>query len=159
MSTRYFDDIEVGEVLKSGPYAMSRAEIVEFAGRYDPRPFHLDEAAGGRSVFGGLVASGIHTIAVWNRLRLDAEGGLEMLAGLGFDELRYAVPVRPGDRLSLTATCIEKEASSTKPDRGVMRFHQSLRNQDGEEVMTLVVTLLVARRPAGTAGDAVHSGA
>jgi len=143
----YFDDIEVGDVLRSGDYAVTRDEIVEFAGRYDPRPFHLDEAAGEGSLFGGLVASGIHTIAVWNRLRLDAEGGLEMLAGLGFDELRYAVPVRPGDRLSLTATCIEKTASTSKVDRGVMRFHQSLRNQADEEVMTLVVTLLVARRP------------
>ncbi len=149
MPGRYFDDIEVGEVLMSGPYPMSRAEIVEFAGRYDPRPFHLHEAARERSLFGALVASGIHTVAVWNRLRLEPKGGLEMLAGLGFDELRYAVPVRPGDRLSLTATCIEKEASSSKPDRGVMRFHQSLRNQAGAEVRALVLTLMVARRPAG----------
>lgn len=119
------------------------------SGRYDPRPFHRDEAARERSLFGALVASGLHTIAVWNRLRLEPKGGLEMLAGLGFDELRYAVPVRPGDRLSLTATCIEKEASSSKPDRGVMRFHQSLRNQAGAEVRALVLTLLVARRPAG----------
>lgn len=149
MSGRYFDDIEVGEVLMSGPYPMSprgdrRVRRALRSPALPPR-----RGVRERSLFGALVASGIHAIAVWNRLRLEPKGGLEMLAGLGFDELRYAVPVRPGDRLSLTATCIEKEASSSKPDRGVMRFHQSLRNQAGAEVRALVLTLLVARRPTG----------
>ncbi len=92
-----FDDIEVGDVLRSGGYPVTRDEIVEFAGRYDPRPFHLDEAAGEGSVFGGLVASGIHTIAVWNRLRLDAEGGLVEQARPWRDALSPVAP-RPGRR-------------------------------------------------------------
>lgn len=147
MSDSYFDDIQLGDRIAAGDYLMSREEIVEFAAKYDPRPFHLDEEAGRRSVFGGLVASGIHTVAAWNALRVEAEQGLAMLAGLGLDELRYPVPVRPGDRLSLSAECIERTPSASKPDRGVLRFRHHLLNQDGREVMTCVVSLMVARRP------------
>ena len=100
MAKRYFEDFTVGEGFEAGGYRMTGEEIVEFARRYDPVSFHTDEAAGRHSVFGGLVASGIHTIAVWNRLRKDAEDGLVMLVGLGLDELRYPHPVRPGDVLS-----------------------------------------------------------
>ena len=71
-----------------------------------------------------------------------------MLAGLGVDKLRYAAPVRPGDRLSLVGECIEKTPSERKPDRGVLRFRHTLVNQHGETVMTLELSLLVARRPA-----------
>ena len=144
----YFDDIAVGDRFEAGEYLMTRDEIIEFATRFDPSPFHMDEAAAGRSIFGGLVASGIHTFAAWNHLRLKAEQGLQMLAGLGVDRLRYEAPVRPGDRLSVRAECIEKTASASKSDRGVLRFHHVLLNQDGERVMTLELSLLVARRPA-----------
>ena len=85
MAKRYFQDFAVGDTVEAGGYRMTSEEMVEFARRYDPEPFHVDEAAARDSVFGGLVASGIHTIAVWNRLRKDAEDGLVMLAGLGLD--------------------------------------------------------------------------
>jgi acyl dehydratase len=147
VTATYFEDIAVGERFEAGEYLMTRDEIVEFATRFDPRPFHLEEAAAEQSIFGGLVASGIHTFAAWNNLRLRSERGLHMLAGLGFDKLRYAAPVRPGDRLSLVGECFEKTPSATKPDRGVMRFRHELVNQHGETVMTVEVTLLVARRP------------
>ena len=146
---RYFEELETGSTIEAAGYRVSAEEIVAFAERYDPRPFHLDERAGKRSVFGGLVASGIHTIAIWNRLRLDAEAGLAMLAGLGLDELRYLRPVRPGDRLSLRAECVEKRYSQNDPDRGIMRFRHQLVNQSGEEVMTCILTLLVAARGPG----------
>lgn len=147
MTKRYFEDFAVGDGFEAGGYRVTGEEIVEFARRYDPVPFHTDEAAAKESVFGGLVASGIHTIAVWNRLRKDAEDGLVMLAGLGIDELRYPHPVRPDDVLSMRSEVIEISPSARKPDRAVMRFRQTVKNQDGVEVMTAVLALLVAGRP------------
>lgn len=147
MTATYFDDVALGQRFEAGDYLMTREEIVEFASRFDARPFHVDEKVAEASIFGGLVASGIHTFAAWNNLRLRSERGLRMLAGLGVDKLRYAAPVRPGDRLSLVGECIEKTPSESKPDRGVMRFRHDLVNQHGETVMTLELSLLVARRP------------
>ncbi|MDP6343695.1 MAG: MaoC family dehydratase [Alphaproteobacteria bacterium] len=147
-NTTFFDDLEVGDRLAADGYLMTEAEIVEFGGKFDPRPIHTDPTAARQSLFGGLIASGIHTLAAWNRLRFQAEDGLAMLAGLGLDEVRYAAPVRPGDRLSLRAECIEKTPSASKPDRGIMRFRHVLTNQRGEETMSLASIMMVARRPA-----------
>ena len=151
MAMLTFEDVQVGDTLTAGDYAVDVAEIIAFAERYDPRPFHLDQEAGEASVFGGLVASGILTIAIWNRLRFEAEAGLAMLAGLGLDEVRYHSPVRPGDRLSLLAELTNKRYSETKPDRGIMRFRHRILNQAGETVMTCAVTLLVTTRAGARA--------
>jgi acyl dehydratase len=148
--TQHFEDLETGGTIEAAGYRVSAEEIIGLAERYDPRPFHLDAGAGEQSVFGGLVASGIHSIAIWNRLRFDAEAGLAMLAGLGLDELRYHRPVRPGDCLSLRAECVEKRYSQNDANRGIMRFRHRLVNQDGDAVMTCIVTLLVAARGPAT---------
>ncbi len=148
-STRTFDDIELGTAMAAGGYEVRADEIVAFAERYDPRPYHLDEEAARDSLFGGLVASGIHTIGMWNRLRFEAEAGLAQLAGLGLDALRFHHPVRPGDRLSLRAECVEKRRSKAKPDCGIVRFRHTLSNQADEPVMTCEVTLMVAARGGG----------
>ena len=142
---RGFDDVAVGDVFEAGPREAPGAEIVGFAERYDPRPYHVSELAGRESMFGGLVASGIHTLAMWNGLRFEAEAGLDQIAGLGLDEVRYHQPVRPGDRLSLRAECIAREPSKSKPDRGVLNFRHELSNQDGELVMSLMALMLAAR--------------
>ena len=133
----------------SKPYEITSEEIKEVAQRWDPMPFHLDEAGGEASHFGGLVASGAHTIAASIRL-----GALEVprtaaIAGLGIDELRFLAPVRPGDRLSQTTEIFEARPSSSRPDAGVVRGRRSLRNQDGVEVMAYVVTWMVARAVEG----------
>lgn len=141
----FFDDVVLGDTLSAGPYRVEAEEIVAFASRYDPRPYHLEEEAGRQSIFGGLVASGIHTIAIWNRLRFEAEMGLAQLAGLGVDKIRYHTPVRPGDTLRLEATCSEARPSASKPDRGVLTYAHAVLNQDGEVAMTLEVRLLVAK--------------
>ncbi len=96
-----------------------------------------------------LVASGIHTIAIWNRLRFEAEAGLAQLAGLGVDKIRYHTPVRPGDAPRLEATCTGARPSASKPGRGILTYAHTVLNQDGEVAMTLEVRLLVA-----TAGGA-----
>jgi acyl dehydratase len=145
-----FDDIMVGSVMASiDPYLITADEIKEVARRFDPMPFHLDEAAGEASHFGGLVASGAHTIAVSIRL-----GSLEMprtaaIAGLGIDELRFLAPMRPGDLLTQTTEIVETIPSRSRPDAGIVRGRRSLRNQDGVDVMTYVVTWMVARAVAG----------
>jgi acyl dehydratase len=146
MVDAHFEDIEVGDRLSAGPYRVERSEMLAFALKYDPRPYHVDETAAAASEFGGLVASGIHTLAVWNRLRFEAEAALAQIAGLGLEEVRYSVPVRPDDALSLEAECTTKRASASKPDRGVISFRHRLVNQRGEVAMQAVVRLLVACR-------------
>ncbi|MDP6706832.1 MAG: MaoC/PaaZ C-terminal domain-containing protein [Alphaproteobacteria bacterium] len=148
MSAHYFEDLAVGDRLAAGPYRVAREEMLAFAQSYDPRPVHLDDAAGAASDFGGLVASGIYTLAVWNRLRFEAEAGLSQIAGLGLEEVRYSAPVRAGDRLDLAAECTAKRPSASRADRGIMAFQHRLLNQHGQLAMTAVVNLLVSRRPA-----------
>ncbi len=117
----------------------------QYAKRYDPRPYHVSDLAGRESHFGGLVASGTHTLSLWNELRFEAEAGLDELAGVGLDEVRYPRPVRPGDRLSLRAECIAKQLSQSKPDRGTLTFRHEISNQNGELVLSLLVQTIVAR--------------
>ncbi len=140
-----FDEVAVGDVISAGPREVPGAEIVTYAKRYDPRPYHVSDLAGRESHFGGLVASGTHTLSLWNELRFEAEAGLDELAGVGLDEVRYPRPVRPGDRLSLRAECIAKQLSQSKPDRGTLTFRHEISNQNGEFVLSLLVQTIVAR--------------
>ena len=145
-----FDDLVVGTVLESiEPYVITAEEIKEVAARWDPMPFHLDEAAGEASHFGGLVASGAHTIAASIRLGAEEMPRTAAIAGLGIDELRFLAPVRPGDRLSQTTEVLELTPSRSRPDAGILRGRRILRNQDGVEVLNYVVAWMVARAVAG----------
>jgi acyl dehydratase len=141
-----FDDIVVGAVLTSPrPYEITAEEIKEVAQRWDPMPFHVEEAAGEASHFGGLVASGLHPIAVSIRLGTEEVPRTAAIAGLGIDRLRFLRPVRPGDRLTQTTEIIDTRPSTTRPDAGIVQGRRSVRNQDGVEVMSYVVTWMVAR--------------
>jgi acyl dehydratase len=119
---RTFDDYEVGEVFEFGHIDVTAEEIVDFARRYDPQPFHLDAEAAKASIFGGLIASGWHTAAMAMRLYVDhmlPPGSA--LGSPGVDELRFVAPVRPGARLALRVTVTEVTPSRSKPDRGLVR--------------------------------------
>lgn len=143
----YLDDLTVGRRFTTGSVAVDAASIQAFAAQYDPQPFHLDEAAARASIFGRLVASGWHTMALTMRLLVD--GGLQPpwgLIGLGADELRWPRPVEPGDVLRVEWEVIETRPSSSKPDRGIVRLRVTTRNQRGEVVLTLITTVLVPRR-------------
>ena len=145
-----FDDIEVGTVMTSNkPYEITAEEIKEVAGRWDPQPFHLDEADGEASHFGGLVASGLHTLAASIRLGTEEVPRTAAVAGLGIDEVRMLAPVRPGDSLTQTTEIFEVRPSRSRPDQGIVRGRRAVRNQDGVEVMTYLVTWMVARVPPG----------
>src|ERR1044071_8593587 len=128
MTSGYFEDIEVGDSRRAGPYFVSKAEIIQFAKQYDPRPFHIDEEAAARSVFAGLSASGAHTFAIFISLTSKLQPPLRVLAGLGWDELRLPHAVRPGDELDLETTVLEKRGSRSSPDRGILRNQIRLRN-------------------------------
>jgi acyl dehydratase len=151
MSSGYFEDIEVGDSQKAGPYSVSKDEIIQFAEKYDPRPFHIDEAAAARSVFAGLSASAAHTFAIFYSLTNKLHPPIRAIAALGYDELRLPNPVRPDDELDLDVRVLEKRESKSKSDRGIFRFRAFLRNQRRETVLECISNILVARRPDANA--------
>ncbi len=146
----YFEDVEVGKVVhKSATFKVTREEVIEFARRWDPRPFHVDEAAAAKSVFGSLAACSAHIFSILSWFASRGEGRTASLSALGFDELRMLHPVRPGDTISCKIRCLEKRESRSKPDRGIIRYQGALVNQDGTVVFSAVVTTLVSKRPCG----------
>ena len=145
---KYFEDYVVGESFGHGAYVVEAEEIMAFARQYDPQPFHLDLAAAAASIFGGLTASGFHTVAMQGALlHSTPEDPAAILAGLGWDEVRFSNPVRVGDTLSVRITCVETRPSESKPDRGIVRQKVELLNQDGQVVLSSVHNLLMRRRP------------
>ena len=146
MGSGYFEDVVVGATVTAGPYRVTRDEMVAFARKWDPFPFHVDEAAGRDSIYGGLIASGEYTMAVKQAL-IHRLGGNEALIGsMGYDELRYLGPVRPDDRLTLSMECTDKRVSRSKPDRGIVKYKVTLTNQDEEPVLSYTDIVLLAKR-------------
>lgn len=144
---RYYEDIEVGETQTFGEYQVTKEQIVEFAERYDPQPFHTDEAAARESPFGGLIASGWHTAAMC--MRMLAEGPVRERASIGArgaDELRWHEPVRPGDTLHLETEVVDKRPSESDPRRGYVDGRVEGINQDEEVVISWIGLGMVERR-------------
>lgn len=151
MAHGYLEDFHVGEQFDLGTYTFTREEIIEFATKYDPQPFHLDEEAARQSPFGGLVASGWHTSAAAMRLIVerflrDSPGSV---GSPGADELRWLEPVRPGDTVALTVEVVEVRPSQKRPDRGSIRLRYTLTNQSGTVVMQMIGIGIFLRRPGG----------
>jgi acyl dehydratase len=142
----FFEDLEGGYRTRVGEYALTADEIVEFASRWDPYPFHTDLRAARDSVFGGLTASSCHLFAIATLLFHRDPHPIAVLAMLGKDEVRFPNPARPGDRLTYTTECVEARASRSKPDRGIATLRDALLNQAGVPILTQRVSLLVARR-------------
>jgi acyl dehydratase len=151
MSERYFEDFVVGQVHKpSGRVRVEKDEIIAFAKQFDPQPFHLDEEAARKSIFGRLVASGWHTAALTMRLVAGSEHRAATgTIGLGFDGLRWPIPVHPGDELRIESEVLEMRTSKSRPDRGLLKIRTRTFNQDGEVVQELIANAMVPRRPAG----------
>jgi acyl dehydratase len=155
MTELYLEDFEVGQILRGTKRVrVSVADIIRFADEYDPQPFHLDEDAAKRSIFDGLAASGWHTAALTMRLLVESDlriaGGL---IGLGFEELRWPRPVRPGDELRVECEVLEKRESKSRPQQGLLKMRNSTLNQCDEPVQVSVGTLIVPRRQVGLAAD------
>ena len=146
---RWLEDFHPGDVAEFGDYAMTEEEIRGFAGSYDPQVFHTDPEAAKASIYGGLIASGWHTVGVMMRLAVDNFiPANASLGSPGIDELRWLQPVRPGDRLRVRITVQEVQPSRSKPDRGIVRLLMETLNQRGEVVMTVRGMNLYRRRPA-----------
>ena len=143
---KFFEDYHVGDKVSAGEFELEKSEIIDFAGKWDPQPFHTDEAAAAESVYGGLTASGCHVVAIAMSLVEKSDAKPKVIGALGWDELRFPNPARPGDRLTLTLECIEARPSESKPDRGIVRNQFTLANQNGETVLILKDTILVEKR-------------
>src|SRR6185436_13051705 len=146
---RYFEDLEVGAETDFGSYAVTREEVLEFARKYDPQPFHLSDEGAANTHFGRLCASGWHTAAMTMAVIARKVVGEEQ-AGLGspgIDELRWLKPVYPGDTLRVRGKIIDKTPSRSKPELGSFRTETTVTNQDGAPVMGFTSIVLIRRRP------------
>ena len=145
----YFEEFNVGDKFSSGGVTFTESEIVRFALQYDPQPFHIDVEAANNSQFKGLIASGFQTLALVFRMYIQ-EGMLKQGMGSpGMDELRWLLPVRPGDTLHMEVEVLSTKASSSRTDRGYVEKLCTVVNQKSEKVMTLRVTQIIRRRESG----------
>jgi acyl dehydratase len=146
--TRYWEDFRVGETDELGSYDVTREEILDFARRWDPQPFHLDEDAAAAGPFGGLAASGWHTAAMF--MRLFVEGIMNKSASMGspgVESMRWTAPVRPGDVLTGRVRVVQSYPSERRADRGTVITESEVLNQDGTVVMTMRARGHFRRRP------------
>ncbi len=150
MSRLYLDDLQPQQKFRGVTTTpVDEAAIKTFARQYDPQPFHLDDAAARATMFGGLAASGWHTMALTMRLLVDdgppLAGGI---IGGGVDELRWPKPVRPGDRLRIECEVVEVRPSRSRPEQGLVKMKTTTHNQNDEPVLVFVANLIVPRRSA-----------
>ena len=147
----YFEDMEVGATRVFGHYDVTRDEVLEFARKYDPQPFHLSDEEAAKTHFGRIAASGWHTCAMTMAViaRAVVDDRQAGLGSPGVDELRWLKPVYPGDRLTVTGTIVDKTPSRSKPAIGSVRTETTVTNQDDVPVMRFTSIVLMRRRPAG----------
>ncbi len=152
MAKLYFEDFQPGQTAEYGPRLVTREEIIAFAAQYDPQPMHLDEAAGQKSLLGGLGASGWHCCGILMRMICDSFmlNAASMGAG-GVEEVKWLRPLRPGDCLRMRYTVLDVRASSSRPEMGIVRMRYEMTNARGECVMTMVTPALLRRRDAASA--------
>lgn len=147
---QYFEDIEVGRKASFGHYEVTREEVIAFAQRYDPQPFHLSDEAAAETHFGRLSASGWHTCAmtmamVVENMKASAQAGL---GSPGLDQLRWLKPVYPGDTLRCETEILDKRTSQSRPEMGIFQSRMTVFNQQDQPVMTFISTGLIRTRPA-----------
>ena len=148
LATLYFEDFPTGSTRSFGEYEVTRDEIIEFARKWDPQPFHIDETVAQSSVFSGLTASACHTFAISSVLMSRHPDITKTVAALGFEDMRFPNPVRPGDRLSFVSECIARRESRSRPELGIVTQRSTMMNQDGLPVMTMTASFMVEKRPA-----------
>lgn len=153
---QYFEDIPVGAKASFGRYEVTREEVIAFAGKYDPQPFHLSDEAAAQTHFGRLSASGWHTCAmvmamVVENLKNHQQAGL---GSPGIDELRWLKPVYPGDTLRCETEVTEKRQSQSRPEMGIFKSRMTVFNQHDVPVMTMISNGLIRTRAGGEASTA-----
>jgi len=144
---RYFEDSTPGHEYEFGSISLREGDIIEFGRKFDPQDFHVDAEKAKTSQFGGLVASGWHTLSLCMRLYVDHYlSHVASLASPGVDEIRWPNPMRPGDTLRIRVTILEARPSRSKPDRGIVRATVETINQKDELVLSMVVVSILGRR-------------
>jgi len=134
----FWEDFNLDSRVSMGTVSVDRDEVIEFATRYDPQPFHVDPEAAKESIYGGIIASGWHTCSMVMRLMCDSYLlNSSSLGSPGIENVRWLLPVFPGDKLTAYRTVIEKRASKTRPDRGIVKTYWEVENQDSKIVMTM----------------------
>ena len=147
----FLEDFTPGREFRTDGATITEAQILDFALAFDPQPFHLDVEAAKQSIFGGLIASGFHTMALTFLLFAQTRAlAACSLGSPGVDELRWLRPVRPGDTLRAIVRVVEQRPSTSKADRGLVRLQWTTLNQSGEPVLTMTSMQLVRRRPVAS---------
>ena len=146
----YLEDYHAGTVVEFGSRTVSEDEIIEFATAFDPQLFHIDREFARASNFGGIVASGWHTVSLTCRMFVDNFfNNNSLMGGIGADEVRWLKPVRSGDTLTVRCSVLETRRSKSKPDRGSVHVRLETFDQTGDKMLTFTVTALLKARPAG----------
>ncbi|HWV12333.1 MAG TPA: MaoC family dehydratase [Sphingobium sp.] len=147
----FFEDVEIGSKIEFGPVAVSRDEIIAFATEFDAQSFHLSDEAAAGTHFGSLSASGWHTTALFMKMfvaEMQASGHQDAsLGAMGIDELRWLRPVRPGDTLRGISEVVEKKASKSRPEMGIIKSKVTVFNQQDEPVLTMMPITMFRTRP------------
>ena len=147
--TRYYEDFRVGETIDLGSVQVKEPEMLAFAREYDPQPMHVDPKAATSTLYGGLIASGWHTGALFMRMLVrHLIAGTSSMGSPGMEELRWPAPVRPGDTLTGKIEVLDTRVSNSRPNMGIVRWRGELRNQRGQVVMSAIGTNFFGRRPA-----------
>jgi acyl dehydratase len=147
VTTRYAEDLSVGDEFTFGSHTVTAEEIIEFAEQFDPQPFHTDEEAAKESMFGGLVASGWHVVSLTNRMLADSVfSRIALQGGHGTDKVRFHEPTRPGDTLSGVVEIVDITDPESRPHHRDVSFGVTTRNDSGADVLTMVNHGMVARR-------------
>jgi acyl dehydratase len=150
VSKLHWEDFTPGRVFEHGPRRITREEIVGFAAEFDPQPMHLDEAAARSTLLGGLSASGWHACGILMRMSTDSFVlNSASMGAPGVDEVKWLMPIRPDDRLTLRSTVLETRLSRSRPEMGFVRFMFELFNQSGALAMSLATSLMMTRREVG----------
>lgn len=155
MSDLYWEDIELGTRRELGSYTFTEGEIIRFAKKYDPQPFHIDKDAAKNSIFGGLIASGWHTAAIWMKLAIEDRtrnaNARTMRSGVspGFENMKWLKPVRPGMTLSYSSETIEKVELHSRPELGLVKTRNEARDANGELIFSFIGKGFMQRRPKG----------
>lgn len=144
--TRCFEDLVVGEARRSEPRLVTEAEILAFARQWDPQWFHSDAELARQSVFGEVVASGIHTLALWRQMDHEINSDIDFVCGVGWDEVRMKKAVRAGDSIHVTSEIVELRPSASRVDRGTAITRYAVVNQRGEEAVSFLSINLVYTR-------------
>ena len=147
MNKRYLEDFAVGQTFGSRRLRVDKEQIKAFAAEFNPQPFHLDEEVARNTIFRGLAASGCHTAALTMRLLIESEiNPADGIVAAGVDELRWPLPVRPGDELQVESEVLEVRPSQSRRNRGMIKVRTTTLNQNGKAVQIFVANLIVLRR-------------